>query len=77
MDVRRPVTVAVCGWAAVSIATSRKHTVSYTLHRLSHVPVLGPLLVGGLLAYGAWHWFVELGNGCPACALRRQLSLRP
>jgi hypothetical protein len=75
VDVRRPITVAVCGWAAVSIATSRKRTVSYALHRLSHVPILGPVLVGGLLTYAAYHWFVEQGNGCPLCHVRRQLSL--
>jgi hypothetical protein len=71
VDVRRPVTVAVCGWAAISIATSRKHTVSATLHRLTHVPVVGPLLVISLAVYGLWHWFVEQGNGCPVCLLTR------
>ena len=77
VDVRRPITVAVCGWAAVSIATNRKHTVSHLLHRVSHIPFVGPVLVVALAIYGLFHWFVELGNGCPACALRRQLSLRP
>jgi hypothetical protein len=75
VDVRRPATIAVCGWAAISIATSRKHTVSWALHRVSHIPVLGPVLVVGLAAYGVWHWFVEQGNGCPACHVRRQFSL--
>ena len=56
VPVFRWATVAVCGWAAVSIATRRRWTVSYTIDRLHRAHPWAPYVAWVALgAVGVWH----------------------